>query len=165
MMVSGSAMIYRIRLVKLNSSDRFPKTPNPSEMAFKTVTHRGSAMSTPASSAPSGSCPLFGNSTLHLDARAAIERTLASGPRVAARSGIVVDANHHCLRVSVPLQGIYPRDGSYWGRSSDFPRSLNLPTVRMLSAFSVVGEGVLDTALDRFVLVVIEDLELGTSCL
>jgi hypothetical protein len=56
-------------------------------------------MSTPLLSAPSGSSPLFGNATLHFDTKAAIDRTLASGPIVAARRGIAVEANHQSLHV------------------------------------------------------------------
>jgi hypothetical protein len=95
--VSGSAIIYLIRFVKLNSRARFPSTPTAKEIAFSIVSHPGSPMSMPPLSAPSGSCPLFGSSTLHFEARAAMERTLARGPMVAARSGMAVDANHHLL--------------------------------------------------------------------
>lgn len=95
--VSGRAIIYLTRLVKLNIRARFPSTPTPREIALSTVHHNGSGMSTPASSAPSGSCPSFGSVTLHFEANAAIERTFARGPIVAASSGIAVDANHHCL--------------------------------------------------------------------
>jgi hypothetical protein len=46
---------------------------------------------------PSGSCPLLGSTTLHFEASAPIDRTLANGPMTAASSGMIVDANHHCL--------------------------------------------------------------------
>lgn len=54
-------------------------------------------MPTPLSSAPSGSCPLLGRSTLQGVTKAAMDKTLASGPMVAATKGIAVDANHHFL--------------------------------------------------------------------
>jgi hypothetical protein len=54
-------------------------------------------MGMPFASAPSGSSPLFGRSSFHCDTKAAIERTLARGPRVAATRGIAVDANHQDL--------------------------------------------------------------------
>ena len=96
--VNGNAMMYLIRSVKLNNRARLPSTPTAKDMALSIVTHSGSAMSTPASSAPSGNCPLFGRSTLHFEANAAMERTLARGPTVAVRRGMVVDANHHLLQ-------------------------------------------------------------------
>lgn len=55
-------------------------------------------MPTPVSSVPSGNCPLFFSSTLHFVTRAAIDKTFAIGPIVAARRGIAVEANHHRLR-------------------------------------------------------------------
>ena len=54
-------------------------------------------MGVPNESEPSGSTPLFASSSLQVDTSAAIERTLARGPRVAARSGMAVDANHQDL--------------------------------------------------------------------
>jgi hypothetical protein len=54
-------------------------------------------MGVPSASAPSGSMPSFAKSALQVDTSAAIERTLARGPMVAARSGIAVEANHHDL--------------------------------------------------------------------
>ena len=54
-------------------------------------------MFTPKSSAPSGNWPSFANVTLHFDTNAAIDRTLARGPIVAASNGIAVEANHQSL--------------------------------------------------------------------
>lgn len=59
--------------------------------------HSGSGIVTPLSSAPSGSWPLLGRSTLHLETRPAIDSKFASGPIVAASRGIAVDANRHDL--------------------------------------------------------------------
>ena len=52
-------------------------------------------MGAPRSSTP----PAFVRSSFQLVTSAAIERTLARGPMVAARRGIAVDANHHDLVV------------------------------------------------------------------
>jgi hypothetical protein len=54
-------------------------------------------MPTPKASDPSGKTPSFGSSARHCVTSAAIERTLASGPMVAAARGMAVDANHHDL--------------------------------------------------------------------
>lgn len=115
-MVSGNATIYLIRLVKFSNRQTLPKNPQPNDIALSTIslgrpvktvsgkvhergTHqRGSGMSTPALSVPSGNCPLFGRLTRHFETSAAIERTLAKGPIVAARRGIAVDANHQSLQ-------------------------------------------------------------------
>jgi hypothetical protein len=88
-------------LVKFRRRQKFPKNPQAREIPFKTISQCGSAISTPASSVPSGSCPLFGSWTRHFDTKAAIERTLASGPIVAARRGIAVEANHQSLLVEI----------------------------------------------------------------
>jgi hypothetical protein len=54
----------------------------------------------PASSVPSGNCPLFGSVTLHVETKATIDSTFAMGPIVAARRGIAVEANHQSLVLS-----------------------------------------------------------------
>lgn len=118
MMDKGSAMMYRTRPVKFSKRKKFPINPHASEIAFRTISlgsrsvsivthalphiatvthHFGSAIPTPLSSVPSGKCPLLARITRHGLTSAAMERTLHSGPIVAAMRGIAVDANHHFL--------------------------------------------------------------------
>src|SRR5450432_2165122 len=59
--------------------------------------HFGSGIPIPCPSAPSGNSPLLGSSAFQDVTSAAIDRTFARGPMVAARSGMAVDANHHDL--------------------------------------------------------------------
>lgn len=114
--VAGKAIIYRTRLVKLHKRKKLPMNPKASERPLRvsslvyqqrlrqykcqgTTYHCGSGIVTPLSSAPSGSLPLLGRSTFHLETRPAIDSRFASGPIVAASRGIAVDANHHDLLV------------------------------------------------------------------
>lgn len=114
--VTGKAIIYRMRLVKLHKRKKLPMNPKASERPLRisslfdqqelrkyqrqgTTYHCGSGIVTPLSSAPSGSWPLLGRSTLHLETRPAIDNRFASGPIVAASRGIAVEANHHDLLV------------------------------------------------------------------
>lgn len=96
----------------------------------------------PASSVPSGNWPLFGRETRHLVTSAAIERTLARGPMVAARRGIAVDANHQSLFPSQHLNSLQTTSGigerTYCGKSSVFPLNFNFPIVIMVSVLSSV---------------------------
>lgn len=101
MMVSGRAMIYLILLVKLKSRAMLPAKPQARETVFQTTSQCGSAIAMPFSSFPRGNVPLSGSVTLHVVTKAAIERTLARGPIVAAKRGIAVDANHQSLEVYV----------------------------------------------------------------
>jgi len=73
--------------------------------------------------------------------RAAIERTLARGPMVAARRGIAVDANHQSLfpkevSTSIPSKHRQNLEKPYCGKSSVFPLNLNFPIVIMVSVLS-----------------------------
>jgi hypothetical protein len=155
MIVNGKATIYRTRLVKLQSNAKFPKNPQASEMALmmsslsgcqlstactqqnghSVTNHLGSSTPTPFSSAPSGSSPLFGNTSIHFVTNAAIERTFARGPMVAAVRGMAVEANHHDLFKSlISKQSQLPQRSSaaHWGRSSVFPLIFSFPSIRIV---------------------------------
>jgi hypothetical protein len=72
---------------------------NPRTREGENPYQRGSAMPTPKMSAPSGNSPLFWRVTLQGVTRAATDNTFESGPVVAERRGMAVEANHHFLVV------------------------------------------------------------------
>jgi len=106
MMVNGSATIYLILLVKLNNSAKLPAKPQLKDMAFQTISQWGSFIPIPFSSFPRGNCPLSGSVTLQVVTNAAIDKTLARGPMVAAKRGMAVDANHQSLELYGIRNGI-----------------------------------------------------------
>ena len=118
---NGKATMYLTRPVKLSSRKKLPAKPQAREQAFKMISlstvneslvvespwrlhHLGSSIPTPLSSVPSGNWPLLGKVTRQGVTSAAMDKTLAKGPTVAARSGMAVEANHQVLEwiISAP---------------------------------------------------------------
>lgn len=98
-MLAGSAMMYRTRLVKLKSKKIFPTNPQTRDATLSQYAHLGSLNGLPSNSPTTPPLPSL-ISILQYVTRAAIETTLARGAIADARSGIAVEANHQSLSPS-----------------------------------------------------------------
>lgn len=94
---AGIATTYLTLPVKFSNKKKLPANPQISDTMLALISHFGSGIPIPLSSLPSGKMPELGRVTFQVVTREAMDSTCESGPMVATRRGMAVEAGHHFL--------------------------------------------------------------------